>query len=386
MIAAATVLYLLAGLYAFSLIKLARGLTHASDPQNRKQPKVSAVVAARNESANIISCLRCLQNQDYPADLLEIVVVNDRSEDDTGQLVADAARLDSRITLLEVHDRIPAIAPKKHAIDLAVHEARGDLILTTDADCRPGSSWISQMVRYFEPEVGMVAGYNPYDAGEARSATFQKLLALDYFAMACVAAATSRLGFPVSCSGGNLAYRTQVYSDVGGFGAFKAHPSGDDDLFLQRVREMTNWKIRYATAFKSHVPTAPPATLREFIQQRLRYASKSRLYSWRVSLALLAVYLMNFGLTLAPVLLISGVGAAPLWAGALTAKIGAEFIFLRRGARLFATHFQTRTFVLASVFHPVYIAVIGLMAQFVQFDWKGEKHTDPAAIQSFNKR
>jgi chlorobactene glucosyltransferase len=63
-------------------------------------PKVAVIVPARDESANIGPCLRSLMNQHYPADRLAILVVDDHSSDDTGQIIARLAREDPRITLL----------------------------------------------------------------------------------------------------------------------------------------------------------------------------------------------------------------------------------------------------------------------------------------------
>lgn len=97
-------------------------------------PALSVVVPARNEEANIHTCLASLLGQDYPG--LEVVVVNDRSTDATGQIVRDLADKDARLRVVDVEALPEGWCGKNHAMQRGIEQARGEWILMHDADCR----------------------------------------------------------------------------------------------------------------------------------------------------------------------------------------------------------------------------------------------------------
>ena len=97
-------------------------------------PKLSVIVAARNESAGIETCIRSLFRQDYPD--LEVVAVNDRSTDDTGEIL-DRLAIEFARQLRVVHvTSLPSgWFGKPHALDLGMKSAGGSMVCFTDADC-----------------------------------------------------------------------------------------------------------------------------------------------------------------------------------------------------------------------------------------------------------
>jgi cellulose synthase/poly-beta-1,6-N-acetylglucosamine synthase-like glycosyltransferase len=369
-------LFVLTFLYAAALFKLGKGLSRLKAGTNKTQPSVSVVIAARNEEKNIESCVRAVLNQSYPHENVEIIVVDDRSEDRTADLVISISAAHRQVKLLQIIDTSSHLAPKKRAIDLGIRHAAGEIIVTTDADCQPGPAWLVELVKYFEPDVGLVAGYNPY---KANGLLFQQVLALDYFAMACVAAASAGLNYPLSCSGGNLAYRKNLYLQIGGFKNFGRWVSGDDDFFLQQVRENTNWKIRYSTNPKTFVPTAPPANLKELVNQRIRYASKCAHYARPVTLGLLGVYLLNLLLVIGLCVSVFVHKLLGYWTVMFILKSCAEFLFLSRGQKLLAARHPFKIFFVTALVHPLYLVLMGLLGQLFRFQWKG--HTYSAHIK-----
>ncbi len=97
-------------------------------------PKLSVIVAARNETACIETCIRSLFRQDYPD--LEVVAVNDRSTDDTGAILDRLAlEFAGRLRVLHVSLLPTGWFGKPHALDLGMKSASGSLICFTDADC-----------------------------------------------------------------------------------------------------------------------------------------------------------------------------------------------------------------------------------------------------------
>ena len=360
--------------YIFALQKLTNGIGERGKGKNRKRYTVSVIVPARNEEQHIGRCLQALLQQDYPLQLLQILVIDDRSEDGTAAVVKQYRRTNSNIELLQIKKTKPGFSPKKNALHKGIQHATGEIIFTTDADCTPGPHWISQTMLLFESEVGMVAGYNPYKIVSNQKNIFVDMLNLDYFAMAAVAVACANLNYPVSCTGGNLAYRKLVYEEAGGFAQFSHLPSGDDDLFMQQVRENTTWQIRYSTNPQTFVPTQPPTSFKEFVLQRIRYASKGRFYSKPVSRTLMAVYLLNVILVTLSVFTIADSNfLGPAITGYFIKSI-AELIFLKKSAPVFSYKFRKGTFWLTAVLHPVYITIAGLLGQVSGFSWKGENY------------
>ncbi len=103
-------------------------------PKSLELPKLSVIVAARNESVCIETCIRSLFRQDYPD--LEVVAVNDRSTDDTGEIL-DRLALEFADRLRVVHvSMLPSgWFGKPHALDLGMKSASGSMVCFTDADC-----------------------------------------------------------------------------------------------------------------------------------------------------------------------------------------------------------------------------------------------------------
>ncbi len=360
-------------LYISALLKLGRGFKNLKTGENKNRPGVSVVIAARNEEYTIKQCLAAVLAQNYPKNKMEIVVIDDRSNDTTFEVVEQLAKAQPQIKLLQIKDRASDFAPKKRAIDLGIQNACGEIIVTTDADCRPKPEWISELIKHFEPEVGMVAGFNPYKT--EKPTLFYQMLALDYFAMASVAAASASLNYPVSCTGGNLAYRKSVYEEIGGFQKFHNWVSGDDDFFLEQIRENSTWKIRYTTNPKTFVSTTPPETFKDFVQQRIRYASKGRHYSLTVTIGLLGVYLINLFILIGPILSILRPEILLVWLIGWGLKALSEFFFLKKGQKEFQTKFKPTVFLLTTVLHPIYIVLAGLLGQFSSFSWKGDRYS-----------
>ena len=363
---------LLVIVYALVLLKLRNGLNHLKRGNSPGQCSVTVVVAARNEENCIGRCLDALTSQDWPKDSLQILVVDDRSEDRTARIVRRYETRFPFVSLIRITSCPANLSPKKHALMTAIRHASGDIIATTDADCFPGREWLKRMMAHFEPKVGMVVGFTPYYNN--RQSLLTEMLQLDYFSMACVSAASIGLGFPISACGGNLMYRRQVYDELGGFGASSRLASGDDDLFVERVREETDWRITYAADPACHVSTRPPESWSEFVNQRIRYASKGPHYARPVVGILLALFSMNTILAFGWLSFFLSLKLTALWLLSMGIKTVAEYFFLKHGSKRFGVRFKPATFLLSALLHPFYIVSAGFLGQFAEFEWKKQRH------------
>lgn len=236
-------------------------------PRSHARPGVSVIVAARNEAADLPRLLRCLLDQtcaDY-----EVIVVDDRSTDETAQVVAQWQARDDRLRLLQIADVPPDRAPKMHALAQGVNQSRGELLMFTDADCEVPRTWIEGTVSYLEPDVGAIIGYVGLRA--ANNTLMEHVQAFDYFAMMATTAGATGWGQPLGAAGANLAYRRVAYDEAGGFEAMPPGAVADDMLLLQRVIDRTGWGVVFCDDPRAFITTDAEPTLGRLFNQRVRW-------------------------------------------------------------------------------------------------------------------
>jgi len=239
-----------------------------------------------------------LTNQDYPQKLVEVIVVDDRSTDVTGEIVTVFTNKYPWLKLIQIKEPPDYSSAKKWALAQGIASASYDILLFTDADCIPPPSWISTLVQCFDEHVGMVVGFSPVRL--LMGGLWNLILGLDGMAAGLVAAGTIGLGAASMCTGRNLAYRRKVYDEVGGFEASANSVSGDDDLFLQRVKKHTSWKIAYSLSKMSVVPANGAAGLGEFIRQKRRHLSAGRYYGFKQQIVYGLWHLANIAIWMFP--------------------------------------------------------------------------------------
>ena len=340
------------------------GLFRRSRQINGRRVSVSVIVPARNEAANINACLRALAAQTYPIDHLKIIVVDDRSTDDT------AARIDKWTRCLPNLSRVSVTqqnyaCPKKNALWQGIKHAQGDIIFTTDADCQPGPNWITSTLPHFAPDVGMVIGHAPLLKSEK---TLSGLLSLQALTVSTLAAGSAGIGFPLTCSGRNLAYRRKAFDEVNGFNDIGHIIGGDDVLLMRQVAQKSAWKIRFNADAGAYVPSAShPDNL---INRQVRYQSKTIHYGIPTLILALAVYIFHVILATLPILfwineeLFYAVGFC------LAIKIIADAVFLLFGSIRFKSLKLLLWFPVLEILIIPYIVIICALGTFSPFKWK----------------
>ncbi|MBR2624567.1 MAG: glycosyltransferase, partial [Paludibacteraceae bacterium] len=131
-------------------------------PFLQSTPGVSVIICAKNESENLREFLPAVLNQKYND--FEVIVVNDGSTDETEQLLVDLKRQYSNLYSTYVPEDVKVMSSKKLALTIGIKAAHNEIILLTDADCKPVSeNWISLMVRNFTDKKDFVLGYGAYE-------------------------------------------------------------------------------------------------------------------------------------------------------------------------------------------------------------------------------
>lgn len=238
---------------------------------NSKQP-VSVVICAHNACHLLKENLPLILEQDYPD--FEVVVVNHSSDDDTGYLLNNLEEKYPQLTSVNIKEDLNFFSGKKFPLSIGIKSAKHDLVLLTDADCRPQSkSWINQMQSAFIPKVDIVLGYGPY---KHEGGLLNKLIRFDTAHIAIQYLSSALAGIPYMGVGRNLAYRKQLFFKNKGFIAHYRIKSGDDDLFINRVAKRANTTIMVNP--ESYVLSDPKETLGDWITQKRRHLSTSTYY------------------------------------------------------------------------------------------------------------
>ncbi|HWP82530.1 MAG TPA: glycosyltransferase [Bacteroidota bacterium] len=369
-----TILIILVSFYCLTIVGLILGLLRLRPGSSREAPFVSVIVAARNEENNIDSLLTAITEQTYTN--YEIVIANDRSEDGTRALIESWQRKDRRIVLVNINNLSRDMPAKKNALTAAISASRGEILCFTDADCQPPRTWLSELVRHFEPEVGMVAGYSPYRHSQNTTRdgflaeVLFRFIQFEEFKGSLWAAGAVGLRFGWLCTGRNLAYRREVFDEVGGFEKIKMSISGDDDLFMQLVRRETHWQISYATSPESHVPTVAPRSFREFLEQRKRHFSAAKYFTPSMKVFFFLFHLSNLILLTSFLywLAIPRLTEVILWA--FVAKTTADASLLLAGGRVLRESNMNPSFLLLEILYVFYNTFIGPLGLIRKFEWK----------------
>ena len=338
----------------------------------------SVVIAARNEEKNIGAILNDLVHQTYPTELYEVIIINDGSEDGTGDIVESYSRQYPLVRHISVLvDNQNGLSAKKNALNQGIQASQNELILTTDADCRVKSTWLETMTSYFAQEVGMVVGFSQLGDPRKKYSLWENLQAVDFLSLMGAAQGSINFRCPLAGSGQNIAYRKKVFEQVNGFQKIKDRISGDDVLLLQLVHKLTNWKIRFAPSFASFNWTNPEKTIKAFLNQRKRWASNgsvqlqlNMMFFIFLSIMFLANAILFFGL---PVYFLRH-HSILLPIICLASKFFIEFLILLKAASVYHRKDLIKYFPLWVIAQMPYVIFTGLLGTFGHFKWKDRKH------------
>ena len=375
----------LTAVYAAGVLWSRQGLPSREEVnRTRKKPthprrEISIVIAARNEEDNIVACLRGLDRQTLPSEKYEVILVDDGSTDRTAKLAREFARgSDLRLTILETSGFPGRAGSKKRALSLGVEKAAGEVVLTTDADCRLPPSWGSSMaLRFDEDTVGVVIGYSGIRLDNGRLGALGGWEAVDFLNLMASAAAGAGRGRALAASGQSLGFRKAAYDEVGGYGRIMHRGSGDDVLLMQLIRRTRRWRILFAGDADGHVAHPPSPSLSGLLAKRSRWASNApcqALLDPPFFAYLVCTFAMSAMLLATPVLAWWGTVSWFSVAAAWLAKSAAEGALFARARQVFQRRDLHWQFLPWTLSHPLYIVAVGLFGALGSFDWKGRPY------------
>ena len=344
--------------------------------------KITLIIPARNEAKNIGNCLQSIIAQTYPAHLFEVIVVDDHSTDGTAMIVQSFKRENIQCIFLKdfVTDKLNSY--KKKAIEIAIAKSTGDLIVTTDADCFMGVDWLLTIASFYEKfKHAFIAAPVLINHNKSFLSIFQSL---DFMTLQGITGAAVYKKMHCMCNGANLAYEKTAFMEVGGFKGIDNIASGDDMLLMHKIYDRYPDKVLFLKSAEAIVQTAPMETIKGFINQRIRWASKAEKYNDKRILPLLVlVYFFNVVLLALPLLAIfckhkvligvSSYSIIDCWLLLLILKTMVEIYYLFPVAKFFNKPLILWWFPLAQPFHILYTIIAGWLGKFGTYQWKDRK-------------
>jgi cellulose synthase/poly-beta-1,6-N-acetylglucosamine synthase-like glycosyltransferase len=325
-------------------------------------PFISVLVAARNEDKNLGDCLESILTTDYPADKFEVLVGNDNSDDQTGEVAdAFAIRYPQVKSYTIVKHRIDGNG-KANVLAQLADRAKGDFLFITDADIKVSKKWFKSMLLGMADGVALVTGTSVV-VGTNLLAYMQQI---DWLFATAMLKVVSDLGVPVTTMGNNMMIRRSAYEEIGGYAALPFSVTEDLELF-------NHIKEKYSTVnlFNPLVlnQSKPEKSLSDLLIQRKRWMHGA--FELPAPMIFLLAMQSSFFLILIGLLFIN-----PIYMlGALAFKFVLRYIFVS----MVVNKLNDKVNIFGSLIFEFYTGIFSMVSLIYYFIpgpiiWKGRKY------------
>jgi len=338
--------------YLFIFLKIYRNLLKTKQYHSKSDPGifVSVVVACHNEEKHIPSLLNDLANQDYPAQLFEVIVVDDHSEDRTHERASGFSGI--RNLKVIANDGYG----KKRAVRTGISASKGELLITTDADCRMRPEWIRTIASYYtDHKPDMIICPVKLESKPGFCNRFQEL---EFLSLQGVTAGSVISGNATMCNGSNLSFRRETYLSH----YSNLHDelvSGEDVFLLHSLKKEKGSGIRWLESPDALVTSSSASSIWSFLRQRKRWISKAGAYSDIFTVVLTIVTFVTILLEI--VLLVSAFSNPVYWPVVATVfliKSVPDFLILKNTARRYAAGSLMKWFLISQLTYPFYVIAV----------------------------
>ena len=352
--------------------------TPTANPSGKAPPSLTVVIPVRNEAATILSLLQDLARQTDSLGTsfsFEVIVVDDASTDDTAQLISDfqrSAPYKLHLLSLEVPSGFVG-SHKKLALRQAIATALGEIIVTTDGDCRVGPLWLSTIQHFFAQHQPVFLS-GPVTFCNEKS-LFERLQTVEFASLIGTGAACLQAGYPTMGNGANLAFSRNAFYEVGGYEGTLHIPSGDDEFLLQKMFCRYPNRLAFLKQSEATVRTYAQKTISEFYQQRKRWASKWKLHR-NYYIAALAIFIFTYHVSglVVSILTIANLYPWRVLLAQLFPKILLEYLFLQSVLMLMKKRLHLAYFLLMQLIYAPYAVFFGMRANFGGYTWKNRTY------------
>jgi cellulose synthase/poly-beta-1,6-N-acetylglucosamine synthase-like glycosyltransferase len=269
LLVAATIIQLL---YYFIFFNRVANFKPQPKDQSQTHP-VSVIICSRDEDENLARNLPGVLVQQYPT-THEVIVVNDNSVDDSKYILAELQKTFKKLQVIGLEQEAKLIDGKKFPLSIGIKEAKHEIVLLTDADCIPATEhWISRMQEGFTNGTEVVLGYGAY---YKLPGLLNKLIRWETFHTALQYFGYALAGMPYMGVGRNLSYRRDLFLRNKGFSSINHIPSGDDDLFINKVANKHNTAVVMDP--EAFTLSMPKQTWKDWMRQKNRHYTTGKFY------------------------------------------------------------------------------------------------------------
>ena len=335
----------------------------------QKEIGVSVVIPFRNEERNLSFLIDALLKQTYPKEKVEFVFVNDHSSDEGFDLVKNKMS-GSSFQLLSLNQQ----KGKKAALKMGIESAKNELIITTDADCRMSRNWLKAMLSYYQPgDTHLLLGPVQF---VREKGLWNRLLRTEFAALISTTSAAVGIKNAFMANGANLLFNKSLFLSIDRDSLQHNVASGDDVFLLHAIKQKfgKKAKILFAAEPSAMVSTSAPKNLKDFISQRIRWASKSKYYQdGFTKLVGLLIFLGNVNLLFALMLVVAAVLNIELFIIFFVLKWLVDSLLIFSSKAWNNQQLNLLDTFLLSLLYPLYIISIALLSLLFKPKWKGRK-------------
>lgn len=359
------VMALYAAVYLVYIVSIAASQAGAAGQAPSQLPRISILIAARNEEKNIGECLAAIARLQYPQEKMEVLIGDDHSEDSTAAIVAGVIKDHSWMHLHRITTELPGIRGKQNVLAQLAHHAKGEILLVTDADIVVPPTWAASLAEVVQASGGMASGSTLVNG----KGLFARLQSLDWMMGIGAAAAHARLGIPITAVGNNMAFTAEAYRATGGYENIPFSITEDYKLF-QVIVEKGRAPYHHLLDGRSLNESKPIEGVRGWLHQRRRWFRGGSEIPWYNAAFLL------FNGSVMPLMLLA-LFFIPFfhWAALIGVKCLMDFLFLCiTSARLGKARWM-----IAFPLYEVYYQLSAIVTPInflvpVRVIWKGRKY------------
>ncbi len=360
------ILYVLQiGLYIYGFFKLKTFNTNKLEINFEDSLYLSVIIPFKNEEKNLSALINNLKNQSLNLIYFEILFINDHSNDKSEQIISELTKGINRFKLISLTSSQKG---KKEAIKHGISLAKGELIVTSDADCDHQAGWLQEILYfYLEHNPKMIIA----PILMTGSSFFQKNQSLEFLSLTGSTAGATGINHPIMCSGANLAYRKDVFEEFKD-AMYSKETSGDDVFLMHTIKRKYPKEILYLKSNKAIVFTKAEKLFHQFFRQRLRWTSKSKSYfdSDTIVSSILVLLINVFVISL---IILSFYNETIFYYTILffSLKLLIDFSLLFLTASFFKQKHLLYYFPFLSLLYPFYIIITAFSGLFVKrIKWK----------------
>src|SRR5688572_4174720 len=216
---------------------------------------ISIIVIARNEENSIEECITGILQQEYPLHLIDLIIIDDRSTDQTASIVKSISNPSLRFFHLgDFPDFIHPPAFKKSGIELGVHLAKHQLVVVTDADCIHHHQWL-RTISYTQETSDATFLTGPVII-ESDKTLFIKMQQIENLALMLITAAGIRSKIHDIANGANMSFSKKAFQETDPYKDNYHFASGDDMFLIEKMRKRFPDHIRFIKSNTAIVKTS----------------------------------------------------------------------------------------------------------------------------------